>query len=141
MPRGNLILSAVALGFSIIFPGSGLAIAQTKQSIYGQQLMTQQEMREYRQKMRTATSDEERQQLRLQHHQEMQERAKKKGVTLPDAPPARGMGRGMGPGQGMGPGRQALAAWALGKAWAPGMGPGQGMRTGPGKGSGPGGGR
>ena len=119
MPRGNLILSAVALGFSIIFPGSGLAIAQTKQSIYGQQLMTQQEMREYRQKMRTATSDEERQQLRLQHHQEMQERAKKNGVTLPDAPPARGMGRGMGPGSGhgSGPGPRRRAP---GKAWAPG---------------------
>ncbi|HYN38353.1 MAG TPA: hypothetical protein VES39_03785, partial [Rhodospirillales bacterium] len=70
----------------------------------------------YRQKMRAATSTEERERIRAQHHRQMQDRAQVRGVTLPDAPPAQGMG-GRGPGgQGMGPGGGA------------GMGPGGGGR-------------
>lgn len=75
---------------------------QAQERIYGSQLMTQQERNAYRQKMRAAKTQEEREQIRLEHHKEMQQRAKEKGVTLPDEPPARG--GGMGPGSGMGPG-------------------------------------
>lgn len=72
--------------------------------IYGSQLMTQQERLQYREQMGNAKTEQERQQLRLEHHQQMQQRARQKGVTLPDEPPAdRGMGRGMG-GGGMGGG-------------------------------------
>lgn len=98
------------------------AQTQTQERIYGSQLMTQQERNTYRQKMQTAKTQEEREQIRLEHHKQMQERAKAKGVSLPDEPPMHGPG--MGPGGGMPPGS--------------GMGPGGGM--GP-RGGGGGGGR
>jgi hypothetical protein len=53
--------------------------------------------------MRNATSPEERNQIRLEHHQRMQERARQQGVTLPELAPGMGMGPGQGMGQGMGP--------------------------------------
>jgi hypothetical protein len=90
--------------------------------------MTEAEQRAYRQKMRTATSAEEREQIRAQHHREMQERAQTRGVTLPDTPPTQGMG-------GRGPGGQGMGSGGGG-----GMGSG-GRGTGPGGGGmGPGGG-
>lgn len=74
------------------------------QDIYGSQLMSVQERNEYRNRMRQAKTYEEREQIRREHHAQMQIRAKEKGVTLPDEPPA-GRGPGMGPGGGgMGPG-------------------------------------
>lgn len=78
---------------------------QTRQQeqIYGSQLMTQQERTAYRARMRAAKTQEEREKIRAEHHEQMKMRAKEKGVTLPDMPPA--MGGGMGPGGGgMGPG-------------------------------------
>ena len=80
--------------------------------IYGSQLMTPEERAEHRAKMRAAKTREEREKIRAEHHQAMQERAKERGVTLPDSPPMhqrRGMGPGMGPGPGgdpKGPGPQ-----------------------------------
>jgi hypothetical protein len=79
--------------------------------IYGSQLMSPQERNEYRQRMWAAKTYEERERIRAEHHERMKARAKERGVTLPDAPPARGGGMGpggggMGPGGGgMGPGR------------------------------------
>lgn len=76
---------------------------QTHDRIYGSQLMTPQERSEYQHKMRNAKTAEEREQIRQQHHIEMQKRAKEKGMTLPDAPqPGKG---GMGPAGGQGPGK------------------------------------
>lgn len=75
------------------------------QQIYGSQLMTQQERDAHRNKMRSAKTHEEQQRIRNEHHEQMKVRAKERGVTLPDAPPAgRGPGMGPGPGGGMGPG-------------------------------------
>lgn len=76
--------------------------------IFGSQLMTQQERLDYANRMRSMKTDQERQAFRLEHHIQMQERARQKGVTLPDDPP-QGPGRaiggsGMGPGGGMGSG-------------------------------------
>ncbi len=79
--------------------------------IYGSQMMTQQERNEYRARMRAAKTREERDAARAEHHKAMQERAKERGVTLPDQPRT-GSGPGKGPGSGMGPA---------------GMGPGSGM--------------
>jgi regulatory protein YycI of two-component signal transduction system YycFG len=70
--------------------------------IYGNQLMTEQERIEHRNKMRSLKTKEEREAYRLEHHKKMQERAKERGVQLPDEPPARG--GMMSPGGGMGPG-------------------------------------
>lgn len=98
--------------------------------VYGHQLMTDQERLEYRNKMRSFKTQKERDEFRAEHHKLMQDRAKEKGVTLPDEPPMRrggmgpkgmgkdgmrqgggmhggngtGMGMGMDKGQGMGPG-------------------------------------
>ena len=104
--RDRLAGFAIALGLCILVAASGLATAQTQEPVYGRQLMTQEEMRKYQDKMRSATSDAQRQQIRAEHHEEMRERAKSKGIVLPDEAPARGMGPGggMGPGHGMGPG-------------------------------------
>ena len=96
---------------------------QDQQPIYGSQLMTDQEQAEYRARMRAATSDQERAEIRQQHHAEMQARAAEMGVTLPDQPPARGMGQGMGQGRGQG----------MGQGPGPRQGRGQGM-TGQGQG-------
>jgi hypothetical protein len=74
--------------------------------IYGSQLMTVQERQDYRDLMRVAKTDVAREQIRLEHHQQMQQRAQQRGSKLPDEPPARGSGmnQGMGAGGGMGGG-------------------------------------
>lgn len=76
---------------------------QEGEPIFGSRLMTPQERAEYRSKMQTAKSAEERQKIRKEHHAQMVQRAKERGVTLPDEPPKKGMG-GMKPGGGMGSG-------------------------------------
>lgn len=68
---------------------------QTRDQIYGSQLMTRKERAEYRQRLRALKTEEQREQFRLEHHARMQERAKAKGLDLPDHPPAdRAMGAG-----------------------------------------------
>lgn len=83
----------------------GLAVpAQAEDDfVYGRELMTEQELAEHRARMRSFTTEQEREMYRLEHHQKMQERARAQGKTLPEEP--RSQGRGMGPGGGgMGPG-------------------------------------
>ena len=97
----RLILSAVAI--SLMASGALAADAP----IYGSQMMTQQEQMEHRSKMNAAKTAQEREQVRLEHHEQMQLRAKERGVSLPETPPAQGGGmmrQGMGPGGGMGAG-------------------------------------
>ena len=81
---------------------SNSALAQTPEQAYGWQLMTPQEQIEHRQKMQSLKTAEEREAFRLEHHKLMQERAKERGVTIPDQPLQQN--RGMGKGQGMGAG-------------------------------------
>ncbi|HEY9026248.1 MAG TPA: hypothetical protein VIP05_18260 [Burkholderiaceae bacterium] len=66
--------------------------------IYGHQLMTPAERDAFRQQMRHARTQEERDRLRAEHHDQMKARAKERGITLPEMPPA-----GRGPGMGGGP--------------------------------------
>ncbi len=112
MSKQLVIASAVAgvltMGFYPALPAQPSAGTPTEQAaqqqpIYGSQLMTPAERAEYQAKMRSVKTQEERDALRLEHHKQMQERAKQMGVTLPEVPPAGGM---MGPGAGgmMGPG-------------------------------------
>ena len=98
-----------------------LQIAQSipEEPIYGSQMMTQQERDAHRTRLRTAATEQEREQIRREHHAQMQTRAKERGMTLPDEPPPRGAGAGQGMGQGMGRG----------------MGQGSGSGRGPGPGS------
>ncbi len=87
--------------------------ARVQDHIYGSQLMTDAERAEYRAKMRSLKTQQERDAFRSEHHKLMQERARERGVQLPGMPPAQGggmgpgggMGGGMGPGGGMGGGR------------------------------------
>lgn len=74
----------------------------SKSMMYGHQLMTDAERTEYRAKMRALKTPQEREAFRAEHHKLMQERAKERGVTLPDMPAHQGMGKGMH--QGMGDG-------------------------------------
>lgn len=87
----------------------GLAVpAQAEDElIYGRELMTEQEMAEHRAKMRSFATEQEREAYRLEHHQQMQERAREQGKVLPDEPGPRGKGMGVGPrdGSGMGQGQ------------------------------------
>jgi hypothetical protein len=95
-----LMVSLLAAALSL---STGFTLAADQQEeIYGSQLMTQQERNDHRAKMNAAKTAEEREQIRKAHHERMKERAKTRGVTLPDEPPA--TGGGMGPGRGMGPG-------------------------------------
>lgn len=122
------ITLAIALGTVLL---SGAASAQStgdsNEPIYGSQIMTDQERVEHRNLMRDAPTQQDRERIRTEHHELMRERARERGITLPDTPPARGgMGQGMGQGTGMGQG--------MGQ----GNGMGQGMGQGAGKGQGPG---
>ena len=77
---------------------------QTQQRIYGSQLMTRQERAAYRARMRDARTAQERERIRTEHHREMDQRARQRGMRLPDMPPAGGAGMGRGIGGGMGGG-------------------------------------
>ncbi len=104
----KIILTALA-GTLMISSGITLAAetATQAQQTTGRQLMTPEERNEQRTKMREATSAEERKEIRKAHHEKMKAKAKEKGVTIPDSPPA-GMGGGqggMGGGMGMRGGR------------------------------------
>ncbi len=77
--------------------------AEVQERIYGSQLMTEQERVEYRARMRTLRTAQEREQFRHEHHERMKERARERGLTLPDDPPA--AGRGTGPRDDARPGR------------------------------------
>lgn len=75
--------------------GCNGANAQGTTPQVGQQLMTPDERTAMRDKMRNAKSPEERQQIALANHAEMQKRATEKGITLPEH--RNHQGRGMGP--------------------------------------------
>lgn len=79
-------------------PADGGLKTQKQDRVYGSQLMTQQEREEFRNKMRSANSAEERQQIQQEHHERMKLRAKERGLNMPDNPPADGMGMGKGMG-------------------------------------------
>ncbi|KAB2912236.1 MAG: hypothetical protein F9K30_20990 [Dechloromonas sp.] len=102
MSRSKLMHTLLAACF-IVAAGSTPAIA-ADEPIFGSQLMTQQERNDHRLKMRSAKTAEERETVRAKHHEQMLERARQQGVTLPETPPAQGAGRGMGPGGGRGMG-------------------------------------
>ena len=70
--------------------------AQAQPLIYGSQLMSNAERREYQSKMRSLKTDKDRDAFRLDHHEKMKLRAAEKGITLPAVPPGAGPGIGRG---------------------------------------------
>ncbi len=106
-------LAACAASVMLSGPVSAADPAPTQQQtqyqlqerdMYGWDLMTEQERAQHRQKMQSMQTEQERNEYRMEHHQLMQERAKAKGVTIPDTPPPGGYGAGMGSGKGGGGG-------------------------------------
>ncbi len=68
--------------------------SQAQSHIYGWQLMSEEERKEYREKMRKMKNEEAREEFRMQHQQMMRERAMERDIELPSAPAERG---GMSP--------------------------------------------
>ncbi len=83
----------MATGTALLLSVAGMsAHAQDADpEIYGKKLMTSQEQAQFRERIRVATTDAERNQIRAEHQKQMQARAQKQGVELPDVA-ARGMG-------------------------------------------------
>jgi hypothetical protein len=100
----NFNCLSFVLALSLMLPGYSIF---AEEQVYGWELMTQQERNEHRTKMQNLHTEEEREQYRIEHHKQMQERAKQQGVTLPEAPQYRNknMTPGMTPGSGMGGGK------------------------------------
>jgi hypothetical protein len=101
--KNTLIVSTLAA--TLMLAASPVFAAEQQEQIYGSQLMTQQERNEFRAKMRAAKTAEERERIRKEHHERMKERARARGLMLPDEPPDRGSGMrsgkaGTGPGGG-----------------------------------------
>ena len=100
------LVLAIAVGVMTpplaVSPAWAQSQQQDQENFYGSQLMTEQERLLHRDRMRTAKTAEERERIRAEHHAQMQGRAKERGLTLPEEPPARGQGMGKGPGGGQG---------------------------------------
>ncbi|MDG4867827.1 hypothetical protein P8631_07410 [Guyparkeria sp. 1SP6A2] len=106
--KNSMISTAVVAVFSLGLALPGISHAQESvgqnsvgqgqpaMPIYGSQLMTEQERLEYRERMRSAQSAEESQRIRSEHHERMEQRARERGVALPEEPPRGGQGMGGG---------------------------------------------
>ena len=87
-----LLLIPVLIGVLLFSPGLALAAdpahpnakAVASEPIYGSELMTQYEKAVYRSKLLVAKSPKEQEQIRAEHRRQMRERAKARGVTLPN---------------------------------------------------------
>ena len=96
---------AFTLCMAGVIPAHAADQVRDQDRIYGSELMTPQERTVYQNRMRATKTEQERETLRLEHHKQMQKRARAQGKTLPDMPPAdRGPGMGPGGGKGTGPG-------------------------------------
>lgn len=85
----RLLVAALSLS-------AGAALAADPVQGPGRQFMTEQERIEMRDRMRNATTDEERARLRAEMHALQRERAAAQGIVLPETPPAQGQGMGAG---------------------------------------------
>ncbi|WP_374323900.1 hypothetical protein [Azonexus sp.] len=98
----------VLLAALLCLAGS-IAQAADPATVNAEQLMTQQERAEQRNKMRAAKTEEERAAVRAENHVRMSERAEAQGKVLvpvnPQGPQQAGGRRGQGPGAGPGASR------------------------------------
>ncbi len=99
--RSTLQATVAALFVAGVGVFSTAASAQNNATIYGSQLMTKQERVEQRQRMQNAKTEQEREQIRAEHHERMQARAKERGLTLAQPNQGKGMGPGSRPGNRM----------------------------------------
>jgi hypothetical protein len=83
-------LGAIALAMSLTFPVQ----AQQTGAAFGHELMTAEELQEHRATLRNMETEEERKAYRRAHHERMLERARERGVQLPEKAGKRGKGEG-----------------------------------------------
>lgn len=88
--RQTIQARARELGLADPF-GSGAGASAARQQLALQQVLTQQERAQFQQEMRAATTAQERERIRNQHRQLIQERAREMGI---DVPAGAGLGRG-----------------------------------------------
>lgn len=139
-----LLAAFIAAGFTAASPAP--RAVQAADQTYGSGLMTDQETRDYRQRMRGAKTIQEKKQIDSERRATIQERARIQGVdpqtgapltgtggvTMPRNAPDIGEGQGVGVGPGMGEDQ------GMGEGMGPGMGEGMGPGMGEGQGMGPG---
>jgi len=78
---------------------------QGPETVYGWQLMSEQERAAYRTEMHTLETREERKAFREAHRKRLEARAAEQGVTLAEPRPGRSLGQGQGRGRGQGSGK------------------------------------
>ncbi len=92
------ILAIAVLGCMVWLPTAiATAADQTQEQVYGSQLMTAEERAEHRAKIRSLKTKEERKTYMLEHHKMIVERAKERGVKVPEMTPAKRKSMGDGP--------------------------------------------
>lgn len=79
---------------SVLVATVGFGIVAAEDTVYGRDLMTEQERAEHRERMRQYESESEREKYRNEHHKRVQEQAMEQGVKIPDEPSQRGRGYG-----------------------------------------------
>jgi len=100
MVKGILLAPALS---AVLIMYSGFTLAadeeriqentQTQQQVLGKELMTEQERAEHHARMKAAKTQEERDQLRKEQHERMKQRAKERGLSIPDEPPEKSGGK------------------------------------------------
>jgi lauroyl/myristoyl acyltransferase len=109
------IITSLITFITVLFLLLPLQSSYAAEEAYGWNIMTQQERMQHRETMRNLKTQEEQERYRMEHQKKMQERAKERGLTLPDSPQERdrmrdqmrdqtGSGSGMGGGSGSGMG-------------------------------------
>lgn len=83
-------LLGISVLTAVLFVSGVTVYAAESEMIYGSQLMTVQERIEHRERLLNAKTNEEREQIRKEHHARMEVRAKAQRVKLPDMPPSSG---------------------------------------------------
>ena len=90
----RILLAPALTAALMMYSGFTLAVdqEQTQKQVTGKELMTEQERAEHHTRMRAAKTQEEREQIRKQQHERMKQRAKERGLSIPDEPPAKSGG-------------------------------------------------
>ncbi|RTY39551.1 hypothetical protein EKD02_02440 [Chlorobium phaeovibrioides] len=65
-------------------PAAVKAAKPAAEAVYGSELMSKEEIADYKVQLKACKNPEARTKLQMEHHTRMQERAAEKGVTLPD---------------------------------------------------------
>lgn len=103
--KHRAMVSGLTVLAATIWLGVSVPVS-AEEFVYGRQLMTEQEMVEHREQMRSLKTEQAREAYRLEHHKRMQLRAEERGLTLPDEPGPYGRGAGPRDGSGIGIGAQ-----------------------------------